>query len=305
VLVCIKRGIFAENKIPGASPAATGAVYQCRETDSEVTQNSTKLPNGRPPLSCYIRTLNEERIIARTIDAALTVADEVVIVDSGSTDRTVALAEAAGARVIRQPWLGLGGQKRVGEDACRHDWLLDLDADEVLTPELAAQIRAQFKTGEPQRKIYGLKLVNAPSVGEPWHNFSFSYRNKLYDRRVIRIPDHKAWDQLQIPPGMSPGRLEGALLHFAARDFAHIIEKQNRASTMMARDGGKKPIAYVALRVLFAMPVYFFKYFVLRGLWRAGIYGFATARIAAYGRWMRDAKLYEDHFLNKDGDGQK
>ena len=71
-------------------------------------------------------------MIGDVVRAARAVAAEVIVVDSGSTDDTIAQAEAAGARVLRQEWLGNGKQKRIGEDACRHDWVLDLDADEII-----------------------------------------------------------------------------------------------------------------------------------------------------------------------------
>src|SRR5262245_24476258 len=167
------------------------------------------------PVSCYIRCLNEERNIGRTIAAVREAVAEVVVVDSGSTDATVAIAEAAGARVFRQEWLGNGRQKRVAEDQSRNTIVVDLDANEVITPELAAEIRALFATGPPARSIYELKMVTVPPVGGRWPDFMVAYRRKLYDRRVVRIPDHKEWDQFDVPAGVRVGRLSGAFLHYS------------------------------------------------------------------------------------------
>lgn len=253
------------------------------------------------PLSCYIRTLNEERIIGRCIEAARQVAAEVVIVDSGSTDRTVEIAESLGARVFRQPWLGNGGQKRCGEQHCRFDWLLDLDADEVVSPELAGEIRALFAAGEPKLPVHEMCLVTVPPLGTPWYGFWLSYRRKLYDRRVVRMPDHKAWDQLEVPAGISVGRLKGGLLHYSFRDIAHIVQKLNRVSTVRAREGNKKSQAVLALRIVFGLPFYFCKPFILKQLWRAGIYGVALAGVFAFGRWLRDVKMYEDFLVASKG----
>src|SRR4030088_3299263 len=108
------------------------------------------------PVSCYIRTLNEERLLGKVIAAVRDVVDEVVIVDCGSTDATVAIAQAAGARMVHQPWLGHGRQKRFGEDLCRNDFLLDLDADEIVSPGLAAEIRALLAFGPAPMPIYEL-----------------------------------------------------------------------------------------------------------------------------------------------------
>jgi glycosyltransferase involved in cell wall biosynthesis len=245
------------------------------------------------PVSCYIRTLNEERVLGRVIAAAREVVDEIVVVDSGSTDATVAIAQAAGARVVHQEWLGNGRQKRFGEDQCRNDFLLDLDADEIVSPALAAEIRALFAAGPPPLPIYELRLVTVPPVGRPWTNISVAHRRKLYDRRVVRAPDHKAWDQFEVPAGAKVGKLAGDLLHHSFRDLAQLVEKLNRVSTVRAREGKQVGSAVVVSRLLFAWPFYFLKHYVLRGLYRAGIYGFVLASISAYGRWLRDAKMYE------------
>ena len=248
---------------------------------------------GAAPVSCYIRTLNEERIIGRSVAAVRELVDEIVIVDSGSTDDTVAVAEAAGARVIHQSWLGNGCQKRFAENLCRNDFLLDLDADEIVSPALATEIRALFAAGPPPLSVYELKLVTVPPVGEPWPNAAVRYPRKLYDRRVVRAPDHKAWDQFEVPAGVRVGRLAGELNHHSFRDLEHLVRKMNHASTNRPLEGGQRGSVAVISRVLFALPFYFLKHFVLRGLFRVGIYGIAVAGIAAYGRWLRDAKMYE------------
>jgi glycosyltransferase involved in cell wall biosynthesis len=245
------------------------------------------------PVSCYIRTLNEERKIGAVIASVRDLVEEVVVVDSGSTDATVAIAEAMGTRIVRQAWLGNGRQKRVGEDHCRNDFLLDLDADEVVSPELATEIRALFADGPPPRPVYELRLVTVPPVGGPWHDFGVRRRHKLYDRRVVRQPDHKAWDQFKVPARVKVGRLSGALLHYAFGDLAQVVAKLNRASTVRATETRRRSRAEAGLRVLFALPVYFLKHYLQRGLFRAGIYGVSLAAISAFGRWLRDAKMYE------------
>ncbi len=254
---------------------------------------------AKPPLSCIMRTKNEERIIEPVLQAAGQVSDDIVVVDSGSTDRTIEIAEQLGARVIRAPWLGFGKQKRIGEDAAKHDWLLDIDADEELTPELIKEIRELFAQGEPALSVYQVKLVTKPDTAPAlWHS-AVVKRNRLYDRRVVRAPDHAEWDQFETPAGMVIGKLKAPILHRSWSDLTHLDAKFNQSSSSRAKNSKLKPFWYVALRLLFARPFYFFQHYVARGLWRAGLYGFAIASIAAHGRWLKDAKMLEMHLARR------
>lgn len=251
------------------------------------------------PLSAYIRTKNEERMIGQVIQAALQVAAEVVIVDCGSTDKTVAIADGLGARVIKAPWLGGGKQKRLGEDAARNNWLLDLDADEIVSPELADELRALFADGQPEKPIYEVMLATAPPIGPVWRDFYLRPRRKLYDKRIVRQPDHPNWDQLQVPRGVRIGRLKAPLIHYSFRDLAQLEEKFNRNSSGRANDTKLKPFWQAALRMMIARPFYFLNHYLRRGMWRGGWYGFAIASIAAHGRWLKDAKMVEIHLRNR------
>ena len=254
---------------------------------------------GPEKISCYIRTLNEERMIADVVQAAFKVADEVIVIDSGSTDQTRALAEKQGARVVFQEWRGNGGQKRAAEEMCSHAWLLDLDADEIVSDALADEIKALFASGEPPHRVYKLPLVLVSPVGGTWKRAYVRFRAKLYDVRALRMPDHKAWDQLSIPPEMAAGQLSGPLLHHNFTDIAHMVGKLNSWSSLGAREGRLKPVYAVIPRLLFAFPFYFLQHYALRGLWRAGFYGFAIAMTGAFGRWLRDAKMLEIHLERK------
>jgi glycosyltransferase involved in cell wall biosynthesis len=253
-----------------------------------------------PPISAYIRTKNEERMIGDVIRAAQQVAAEVLVIDSGSTDRTLEIARALGAKIVNAPWLGGGKQKRIGEEAASYDWLLDLDADEIVSPELAQEIRNEFANDQSVASVYEMMMATCPPVGRPWLTFNLVDRRKLYDRRVVRQPDHPNWDQFQLPPGVRAKRLRAPLLHYSFRDLAQLEEKFNRNSSGRARDTKLKPMWLCGLRMLFAKPFYFLNHYVRRGLWRAGWYGLAAAEIAAHGRWLKDAKMMEIHLRQLD-----
>ncbi|MEM9081479.1 MAG: glycosyltransferase family 2 protein, partial [Verrucomicrobiota bacterium] len=259
----------------------------------------------RLPLSCYIRTLNEEYRIGEVVEAALEVAAEVICVDSGSTDATVAIAEEKGARVIRQEWLGNGGQKRVGEQAAQYDWVLDLDADEVVSRELGEEIRGLFVGGEPEGAVYELKLVTIPPFGQPWLTSCLAWRRKLYDRRKFQMPDHAAWDQLEIPKEVPVGRLKGPLFHYSFKDVEHMLAKMNRVSSVRGREKKLKSLGVVKLRILFGFPGYFFKKYVKQQMFREGVYGFACAVVLAGQRWLTDVKMLERHMKEAGNEQMK
>lgn len=262
-----------------------------------MTRSATPLHEGpmteSPKLSAFIRTKNEARTIEAAVKAALLAADEVIVVDSGSTDDTPAIAARAGARVVQQAWLGNGKQKRFAEMQCRNDWLLDLDADEILSPALAAEIRGLFAEGEPPFPIYRTPVAIAPPFGRPWVGFGGVVRRKLYDRRRVRAPDHALWDQFDVPEGAFVGRLKAPILHHAFVDAAHLIDKVNRNSSTRARELAPKAAPVLVLRIFFGLPFYVAKRYVLDGLFRGGVDGFAFSVMSGFGRWMRDVKMYE------------
>ncbi len=232
-------------------------------------------------------------MIADVVRAALTLAQEVIVVDSGSTDRTIELAEAAGAIVHHRDWHGNGGQKRIGEDLASHDWVLDLDADEILTPEFVQEVRELFRAGHPPHEVYNTPLVNVPAVGKPWYGYGQAVRHKLYNKSSIRIPDHEAWDQFRIPVGMRVGKLKKPILHYAFDGSELLIQKLNKNSSTRARVLKPKPLPWLAIRIIFGLPVYFGKRYLVNGLWRGGLYGFAFSLMSGFGRWLRDVKMYE------------
>ena len=120
------------------------------------------------PISCYIRTLNEERLIGEVISSAKKICSEVIIIDSLSIDKTKSISLSLGAKVYDQPWLGNGVQKRVGEDKSKNDWVLDIDADEIVTDEMANEIKMYFKDGKPNCHGFLTPIITVPPFGKPW-----------------------------------------------------------------------------------------------------------------------------------------
>lgn len=247
------------------------------------------------PITCYIRTFNESERIGPVVARALETGAEVLVVDSLSTDGTQEIARKAGARVIEHTWDGGGKQKRVAEDAAKHDWLLDIDADELLSSDLRDEIYETFKDGEPEPGLYYMNYVTVPPVpkGRVWWKSNPVRRCKFYHKSVARIPDHEAWDQFEIPKGVRPQQFKGPIMHHSFLSITHLAGKMNRVSEVRAYKTPLKTRWVLALRVLFAFPIYFLKKFIKRQMWRQGIYGVIFSAVSASNRWMKDAKMYE------------
>lgn len=241
------------------------------------------------PISCFIIAQNEADRIGRTIRSVEPWVDEVVVIDGGSTDDTIAIAQNANARVISQQWLGFGGQKRFAEDQCRHDWVLNLDADEVVSPELQAKISALFRSRTPEHAAYGMPVhVIYPDRCKPriWARDHWCVR--LYNRKVVRFRDSNIHDTV-VTEGHLVGRFSAPIHHFSIRSFEHMRAKLDRRMSLSAENSSANNSALTLARLAIEYPLNFYKYYIVR---RHITGGFTGARYAAMQAWFRSAKIY-------------
>jgi glycosyltransferase involved in cell wall biosynthesis len=239
------------------------------------------------PVSCFIISKNEADRIARTIRSVRPWVDEVVVVDSESTDDTVSVALAEGARVITQPWLGFGGQKRFAEDLCRNEWVFNVDADEVVTPELAREIVAVFATGSPNFVAYGMPLQMVYPGAEtprPWARDQWYVR--LYDRRAVRFRHSNIHDAV-VTDDHRVGRLRAPMHHFSMRSFADMKRKLNERTWLLVENADPDATGSVGLRLISELPMNFFKYYFVRRHCMGAFTGLRYASIQARYRFLK------------------
>lgn len=250
------------------------------------------------PVSVFIIAKNEADRIGDTIRAVRDLTDDLIVVDSGSTDGTQAVAEALGARVIFNEWPGYGPQKRFGEDQCRHDWMLNLDADEVVPPNLAAEIRALFAKGEPPRQAYRIRIAEIfPGEAAP-HPLAYTLTPvRLYRKDAGRYSPSLVHDRVDLNPGAKVGRLKGTVHHWSVRSLGDQLAKLNRYSDQQAVDLEIRGVAIPTWRVFFELPAAFIKAYIGRRHALRGTYGFLTAMNYAMSRHLRLAKHYEKRRL--------
>lgn len=178
-----------------------------------------------PEISAVIITFNEEKYIGRCLDSLQRVADEIVVVDSGSTDNTCHICEGKGCRVIHHDFEGYVEQKNWAMQQARHDWILSLDGDEMLSEELKKSILA-VKENLVKEGYYMNRLNNY--YGR-WIRHSGEYPDRklrLFDRRYARWEGLNPHDHLLLTKGASTGRLKGDILHYARDTY-----QEHRAKT--------------------------------------------------------------------------
>ena len=244
---------------------------------------------ARPPVSVFVITLNESERLGRTLDA-VGWADEIVVADSGSSDDTVAIATARGARVLHKEWEGYGPQKIFAERACRNDWVLNVDADEVVTPALADEI-ARIVTSEPPG-VWRTRILNIyPGDTRP-RPFANDYNVvRLYHRSVAGYRDHPLFDRVETT--VAHKQLRAPIHHFPVISWTHFVDKENRYSSYAAAEAKPRSRIGLLVRLPLEMPFAFLKFYILRGHVLGGWKGFVFAATAAMARMLRLAKMLE------------
>jgi glycosyltransferase involved in cell wall biosynthesis len=241
------------------------------------------------PLTVAVIALNAQGQIGELL-ASVPFADEVLVVDSGSTDGTADLARSRGARVIHQDWLGFGRQKQFAVAAARNDWVLCLDVDERVTPGLAQSIRQAMAGGRYKawRMARRNRFLGAwLSHGEGYPDWSL----RLFHRA------HANWSNDEVHEAVlttaEVGRLEGDLLHDSAEDVATYLGKQNRYTTLHAEALHRQGVR-VGYARLFVNPLArFLKFYVLRLGFLDGGPGFAHVAIGCTNTFHKYLKLIE------------
>ena len=246
-------------------------------------------------ISATIITFNEQNNIARAIES-LRCCDEVVVVDSGSVDRTVEIAEHLGARMIEHPWEGFANQKNAAAREASYDWIFSLDADESVSEALEGEILQLKKTG-PERDAYTMPRL-AQYLGRwilhsGWHP---DRKVRLYDRRKARWVGRYVHESVQVDGRV--GHLQANLLHYTCDSLSEHMETMNRYTTLAAQQLVAEKVAVGWRQLLLDPPWTFLRTYILQRGFLDGIEGLAIAYMAAMYNFVKYAKA---KFMNPTG----
>ena len=237
-------------------------------------------------ISGVIITFNEEKNIARCINSMLKVCDEILVVDSFSTDRTKEICLELGARFVENKWAGFLDQKNFAQDQASFDYVLQLDADE----ELSEALKSSILEIKQNWKFDGYRFNRFTNFCGKWIKHSGWYPDaklRLYDRRKGR------WSGLDPHPGVemsadsSTSKIKGDLLHYSFDSYEDLIIRSASYAKQAAHAMKQMGKSTNSLKMTFSPAVRFFKDFILRGGFRDGFEGYIICKTAAYYTFLK------------------
>jgi glycosyltransferase involved in cell wall biosynthesis len=242
-------------------------------------------------ISATVITLNEERHIRQCLESLLGVADEIVVVDSGSQDATLKIADEVGARTFLQEWTNYADQKNFASSLTEHEWILSLDADECLSSSLRQDIllvkqnATQAVAFEFPRKAYYLGRWIEHSGWYPDHKV------RLFQKGKARWEGRFVHEALRIDGPVS--RLPGDLLHYTCESISEHLQSLDRYTTLAAEDLWQQRKRSGWSQLLGSAMAAFVKTYWLKQGFRDGMQGLVIACLAAYYNFLKYAKLWE------------
>ncbi|MES2962614.1 MAG: glycosyltransferase family 2 protein [Bdellovibrionota bacterium] len=250
------------------------------------------MPSKRPLISLAIICLDEAENIERCI-RSVPFADEIVVVDSGSKDGTVEIAQRLGARVLQEPWRGFRDTKQLATDRCSHDWILSLDADEALSPEAQAEVEALLSSPELEKQD-GYEFPRLT-----WNLGRWIRYGGWYPDRQLRLFNRKraSWkggDHVhERVAAERVGRLSARIQHWPFSTHAEQVATNNRYSGLGAQELQAKGKRFSIAKLVFKPWSKFMETYFLKRGFLDGLPGFIISVGAAYSVFLKWAKLWE------------
>ena len=244
-------------------------------------------------ISVVIITMNEERNIARCLDSVMPIADEIIVLDSFSKDRTKEICERYPVRFVSHPWEGYVATKNHANSLASNDLILSIDADEALSPELAESIQ-KLKNQDVEGKVFSMnRLMNYCGQWIRHGGWYPDTKIRLFDRRNVHWVGQKVHETLCIPNGTQVVHLQGDLLHYSfytPEEHRRQMEKFARLSAEEMIEKGKHPSLLAAY---IHTGWKFLRDFVFKAGFMDGRTGWTISKTNAYGVWYKYLKARE------------
>lgn len=243
-------------------------------------------------LSVIIITLNEEQNIGLCLDSVQDIADEILVVDSQSTDRTEEICISKGARVVQHPFKNFVDQKNFATQEAQYDYVFSIDADEYVSEELKQSI---LKIKEDWKyDAYEMKRLN--NYCGQWIKHSGWYpgwKPRIFDRKKGVWDGILVHETLKMNTGTTMGQLKGDLLHNAYRSVSEHFHKTNRYTDLTAQEAFSKGKKSSFVKIWFSPIVRFMRDYFIKGGFRDGYYGLIICKISAMAAFLKYSKLHQ------------
>lgn len=248
------------------------------------------------PLSVVIITQNEEEKIEQAILSCRPFADEIVVVDGGSTDGTVRIAERLGCAVYHNPWPGYAKQRIFGEQQARHNWIFFIDSDEEVSEELQMSL-LDWKL-RPEDGVKGYKIYRIGDFLGRWMPKG-EFLVRLYKKDEVAMRDVLVHEGPDIDPEAVPG-LNGILWHHGFRSIQDHVRRFNTYTDLEAQKDFDRKRPFSLMRLLLRPPAKLIYTLFVRKMITKGIAGFSVAFFWMYYEFLREIKLYDLYNKNKE-----
>lgn len=243
-------------------------------------------------ISVVIIAYNEELNIGRCIASVQGLASEILVVDSMSTDHTAAICHDLGCRVVQREFDGYGTQKQFAAEQAANDWVLSIDADEVVTPELRDEISTLFQPGVPEEAGFEICFSLVYLGRKLKHGGAGSdYHLRLFNRKAGRFTSAKVHEGVEVQGKIR--RLNGEILHYSYRDLTHHLEKINDYTTRAAQSYVQQGKRFPKIWVILKFPISFLQFYCCKAGFLDGYPGFMWSLLGAFYASLKIAKSIE------------
>lgn len=254
--------------------------------------------SNKLPISVAIITNNEERILATTLSSVADIADEIIIVDSGSTDNTIQIAESFGCKVFREEWKGYATQKNSALSKCSNNWILCIDADEVVSEELKKSLlgavnQHKVKVFQINRRTHYLGKLLKRSWQPDW-------KHRLVNKSAIPRWEGEFIHETLRFDGNS-AKLKGDLIHYSYRNLWHHFKKTTEYAKLSAESLHKKGIKFNFANLLLNPFFKFLRLYIINLGFIDGIRGLFAGFSAFLYTFLKYAYLWELENMEKNG----
>lgn len=241
------------------------------------------------PVSVIIITYNEEENIKRCL-RNLTWCDEIIVVDSGSTDKTIEICKQFNCKIFHKTFEGYGLQKRYAVSLAKNDWVLSLDADEILTTKVIDEIKKKMLAPDCNGYLIPMEFV---FMGQP---FTFGRESgkhflRLFNKQFGNFTNSKVHETVEVEG--KEKKLKNRLLHYSYRNFQQLLDKVSKYSTYGAEESYKKGKKKSTLAIVCGLPYNFFRLYFLNANFLNGLNGFYWSVFGAYYHFVKYIKLNE------------